>query len=335
MKLGILGGGSWGTALAVLWARNHHPVNLWLRNPDDAAHYQTARRNTKYLPHISFPQSLCVTHDLDKALDESDLICLAIPLQAYREFFHLLKDRLRDHQQLLLLSKGIEVNTLKLPSEIVVDVLGESWRDRTFNLSGPSFAKEVAEGKPTTVVLAGQDDEKLRVLQRVLTCPTFRTYRNLDVVGVELCAALKNVIAIASGMSSGLELGHNTIAGLITRGLAEISRLAVAMGGQRETCAGLAGMGDLILTCTGDLSRNLRVGMALADGDDLDTALQKIGMVAEGVHTCRAAQQLAHKMEVDLPITGVIYKILYQGLSPKQALQALMTRSLKAEIESD
>jgi len=335
MRLGILGGGSWGTALGILWAKKGHPVQLWVRNPENAKKFQENRCNTKYLPDTPFPENLEATNDLEGVIENSQLICLAVPLQAYRSFLRSIADQLADYHQIVILSKGIELETHQLPTQIVLDVLGTEWRNRTYTLSGPSFAKEVAELKPTTVVLAGNNTDRLTTLQKALNCPSFRMYRNRDVTGVELCAALKNVIAIASGMSQGLNLGHNTIAGLITRGLAEISRLAVALGGKQETCAGLAGMGDLILTCTGSLSRNLRVGQALARGENLQTALDNLGMVAEGVQTCRSANQLGKQLGVDLPITNVINRILYEGLSPKDALEALMSRSLKSEHQSE
>lgn len=335
MKLGILGGGSWGTALGILWAQKGHPVQLWVRNAQDAETFEKERRNTKYLPDTPFPDNLTATNDLEGVINNSQLICLAVPLQAYRAFLRKIKDQLADYHQILILSKGIELETHQLPTQIVLDVLGHEWKNRTYTLSGPSFAKEVAELMPTTVVLAGNNTERLTTLQKALNCPTFRMYRNRDVAGVELCAALKNVIAIASGMTQGLNLGSNTMAGLITRGLAEISRLAVALGGKQETCAGLAGMGDLILTCTGSLSRNLRVGQALARGEDLKSALNNLGMVAEGVHTCRSAWQLGRQLGVELPITNVINQILYEDLSPRDALEALMSRSLKSEHHSD
>ena len=331
MRLGICGGGSWGTALAILWSRKGHPVTLWVRNPEDAKRFREENTNAKYLPGIDFPDHLEISNDLERTIRENQLICLAVPLQAYREFLDMAREFLVSDHQLLLLSKGIELRTHLLPTSIVTGMLDESWSARTYTLSGPSFAREVAERKPTTVVLAGQKSERLKTLQKDLNCQTFRMYRNHDVVGIELCGALKNVIAIASGLSLGLDLGHNTIAGLITRGLVEISRLGIKLGAKRETFAGLAGMGDLILTCTGSLSRNLRVGQALARGESLDAALEKLGMVAEGVHTSRSAYQLGRDLDVELPITHAVYSILYESLPPMEALNALMTRRLKSE----
>ena len=318
--------------MAILWARAGHHVTMWVRNPEDAERYQAERRNTRYLSDITFPDNLRVTGDLATTLKENNVISLAVPLQAYRGFLERIKDHVdADRHDLLLLSKGVELDTHLLPTPLVLDVLGESWAANVYTLSGPSFAREVAEDKPTTVVLAGINERRLKKLQEALNCPNFRMYRNHDIVGVELCGALKNVIAIASGLALGLNLGHNSIAGLITRGLSEMARLGVALGAERDTFAGLAGMGDLILTCKGSLSRNLTVGMELAKGHSLETVLKNLGMVAEGVHTCRSARQLAESVGVETPITEVVYRILYQNLSPEKALRALMSRSLKAE----
>lgn len=332
MKLAILGGGSWGTALAILWARHKHEVHLWARNPADVAAFTQAGANTKYLPEAPFPEALTVVGDLEQTIRAHDLLVLSIPLQAYRPFLQQVQPWLNARHRMILTSKGIELGTGMLPQEIVEDVLGAEWSQRAYTLSGPSFAKEVAADKPTTVVLAGPEDDALAALQEALTTPSFRLYRNHDVMGVEICGALKNVIAIASGMVRGLDLGNNTMAGLITRGLHEISRYGVRLGAERETFAGLAGMGDLILTCTGGLSRNLRVGMGLASGKPLEQVLQELGMVAEGVHTCKSVRSKAHELQVELPITEVVYHILYEGLTPQEGLRRLMTRSLKAEV---
>jgi len=330
MKMAILGGGSWGTALAVLWSRNGHQVDLWVRDKALAQQFQAEGRNTKYLSDIPFPAGLTVTTDLAATMARNKVLVLAVPLQAYREFLAAMATHLQDHC-LILVSKGIELGTLLLPSQIVTDVLGESFIDRTFALSGPSFAREVAEDKPTTVVLAGREGPLLMKFQNAFNCPRFRMYRNADIIGVELCGALKNVIAIAAGMVTGMGWGDNTLAGLITRGLSEISRLGVALGARPETFAGLAGMGDLILTCNGKQSRNLQVGMALARGLSLEQALSNLGMVAEGVHTTKSAFQLSQSLGVELPITTMVYRILYEGLTPRLALEKLMARSLKAE----
>ena len=334
MYLGILGAGSWGTAMAILWARHGHKVRLWGRSETTIADYRAAGRNLRFLPDAPFPPGLTLSADLKQTVQDNSLLALAVPLQAYRGLLSGMLPLLTPHHRLILLSKGMELDTHKLPSQIATHVLGPDWADRVFPLSGPSFAKEVAQNQPTTVVLGGRQEQSLRELQNALNCPSFRMYRNLDVVGIELAGALKNVIAIASGITSGLGLGHNTRAGLITRGLSEISRLGVALGARRETFSGLAGLGDLVLTCTGDLSRNLQVGMALGKGDSLERVLNQLGMVAEGVHTCRAAKKLAAELKVEVPITSAVNSILYEGLSPRAALTALMTRSLKPETQA-
>lgn len=333
MQLGILGGGSWGTALAIQWARHGHKVDLWTRS--QAAAFREAGCNTRYLPQIPFPDGLTVCDNLEEVIANNHLLGIAIPVQSYREFLKSIAPLLQPHHRLMLLSKGIEVSTLLLPTQIVHDVLGKEWIARTFVLSGPSFALEVARDLPTTVVLSGPPDDELVVLQQELACPTFRLYRNDDVIGVEICGALKNVIAIGSGMVAGLSLGSNTTAGLITRGLAEMSRMGLTSGAKPDTFAGLAGMGDLILTCTGTLSRNYRVGHALATSNKpLEEILDELGMVAEGVHTARAAHQLAALLKVDMPICNMVYAILYQGMKPMDAVRQLMTRRLRSEAET-
>lgn len=334
MKFGILGAGSWGTALGILWSRYDHEIQLWARDEAHVKDMVATKQNNRYLPNMPFPQKCQAISDLEEVVATNDLLCLAVPVQAYRSFLNRIKPLIRPSHQLVLLSKGIELQSLMLPHQIVQDCLGESFRKRTFALSGPSFAKEVAQDKPTTVVLAGHRSKLLVQLQETFNCPSFRTYRNHDLVGVELGGALKNVIAIAAGMVRGLDLGHNTMAGLITRGLSEIARMGVALGAKRQTFSGLSGMGDLILTCNGDLSRNLRVGMALAKGKTLEDILKELGMVAEGVKTSQAANELAQKHFVEMPIAYCVYKIIHENLDPLFALQQLMSRKLKSELES-
>ncbi len=331
MRTGILGAGSWGTALAILWSRQGQPVVLWGRDAQKMTQYRQAGCNTRYLPETPFPDKLALTDDFEETVAQSTLLALAVPLQTYRRVLTRLRPHLRDDHRLLLLSKGIELETHMLPSEIVRDVLGEPWADRAFTLAGPSFAREVAEDMPTTVVISGRREEDLTLLQGELNGPRFRLYRNLDLVGVEISAGLKNVIAIASGLVKGLDLGDNAQAGLITRGLAEITRLGVKLGARGETFAGLAGMGDLILTCTGKLSRNLRVGLELAKGKTVEKILEDLGMVAEGVHTCRSAVQLSAAAGVELPIAEAVNQIIYQKMSPQKAVHMLLSRSLKEE----
>lgn len=329
MKISVIGGGSWGTSMGILLAKAGRDVVMWGRDPKQMAEMAEHRENRRYLPGATFPESLTVTNSLEEAL-VCPVVMLAIPLQSYRKFLTDNHDHFSD-QELILLSKGMEIDTQMLPTQIVCSVLGASWEEQTFMLSGPSFAKEVAEFKATTVVLAGKNAPRLAELQKLMMCPTFRVYNNADVMGVEIAGALKNVMAIASGIAQAKDLGHNAMAALITRGLVEIARLGESLGAQRETFAGLAGMGDLILTCTGGLSRNLRVGIALGQGKSLDQILSELGMVAEGVHTCRAATSMAKERHIELPITEVVHAILYEGVSPEQGLRELMTRSPKWE----
>jgi glycerol-3-phosphate dehydrogenase (NAD(P)+) len=328
--IGVLGGGSWGSAIALMLARKNQPVLLWLRDAERAEEMARKRMLLRYLPGRSLPESIQVTSRLEEALEASTLL-LTVPLQAYRSTLMTLATSLKQHHELVLLSKGMEVGTLLLPTEIVCSCLGEAWRLRCFTLSGPSFAEEVADGKPTTVVLAGLNHQRLKELQKLLMSDSFRIYGNDDVLGVELAGALKNVMAIAAGIVWGRELGYNALAALITRGLAEIARMGACLGARPETFAGLAGMGDLILTCTGGLSRNLRVGLGLAKNQSLPEIMASLGMVAEGVHTCKSAVAMAEARGVDMPIVQTVGDILYAGLSPQEGLHRLMTRSPKWE----
>jgi glycerol-3-phosphate dehydrogenase (NAD(P)+) len=329
--IGIIGAGSWGTALAIHLSRSGRDVALWGRDGSRLMRFAQERENTRYLPGFTFPESLRVEEDLKRLIATSPILCLAIPLQAYRPFLLEHGHRFSEAQQLVMLSKGMELDTLMLPTQIVMDVLGEAWGERTSMLSGPSFAKEVAAGMPTTVVLSSTLESHIEPLQHYFTSPVFRVYTNSDWIGVELAGALKNVIAIAAGMVSGLNLGHNTMAALLTRALYEISRLGSALGARKRTFSGLAGMGDLILTCTGHLSRNRTIGVMLAQGKGLAEALQELGMVAEGVKTARPAATLGREMGIDLPIINVVDRILNEGLNPEEGLFELMTRKLKSE----
>jgi len=329
-KIGVLGGGSWGSAMALMLARKGQPVVLWLRDAVRAEEMARTRTLLRYLPGRALPEAVEVSSRIEKALEASTLL-MTVPLQAYRSTLLSLAAALEDRHELVLLSKGMEVGTQLLPTEIVCSSLGEAWRQRCFTLSGPSFAEEVADGKPTTVVLAGTSHQRLKDLQRLLMSDSFRIYANDDVLGVELAGALKNVMAIAAGIVWGRELGYNALAALITRGLAEIARMGACLGARTETFSGLAGMGDLILTCTGGLSRNLRVGLGLAKNQPLPEILTSLGMVAEGVHTCKSAVAMALARGVDMPIVQTVGEILYAGLSPQEGLFRLMTRSPKWE----
>jgi glycerol-3-phosphate dehydrogenase (NAD(P)+) len=327
----VLGAGSWGTALAKLLSDQGFETRLWARHPEHAAAIEAERRNEKYLPGFELADSLRATNDLGAALGGATLVLLVIPTHGLREVLPQAAPLLPEDAILLSATKGIEQGTLKLVSEIFEELLPERLHPNLTYLGGPSFAKEVAARLPTAVIVAGKRHEATQAVQGLLTTDRMRAYSTDDVVGVELGGALKNVIAIAAGISDGLGYGHNTRAGLITRGLAEISRLAIARGAHPLTLAGLGGMGDLVLTCTGDLSRNRRVGMELGRGRKLEDILGETSMVAEGVRTAKSAYELAVREDVDMPITHEVYRMLYEGKSPAEVVASLMGRPPRPE----
>ncbi len=331
MKVGVLGGGSWGTALAVHCARAGHEVVVWAREPEVVDGINRERRNPLFLPDVLLPAKVSATGAIGDAVPQAEVVFFVVPVQFARGVLRELKWALGSHAVLLSASKGIEVASLARMDEVVAQELKLD-PERFAVLSGPTFAREVAAGLPAAAVLAGRSPSSLKMLQEAFSTPSFRLYRSADVVGVELAGALKNVIAIAAGMATGLGLGHNALAALLTRGLHEIARLGVRLGGQPETFRGLAGMGDLVLTCTGALSRNRAVGERLGRGETLEQVLAG-REVAEGVPTAKAAAALARKNQVDMPITFAVEAILDQRLAPKEAVTALMTRSLKEELE--
>lgn len=327
MNVAILGAGAWGTALAISMAAKHR-VALWARDAAQAAAIRSHRRNSRYLPEVSLPESVEVTGDLSSALARGDAILIATPTSELREVLGRLT-AMRFERPLIWACKGFERASGKLPHEVVAEVLGE--RAACAALSGPSFALEVAQGLPTALTLAARDAEFAKRMARELHQPTLRVYFNTDLAGVEISGAVKNVIAIAAGISDGLSLGLNARAALITRGLAEISRLGVAMGGRSETFMGLAGAGDLILTCTGELSRNRRVGLLLARGESLDAILKQLGHVAEGVHSAPAIEALAAERGVEMPITRAVCAVLFRGTPPRSAARELLARDPREE----
>lgn len=329
----VLGAGSFGTSLAKLLADQGHETRLWARRAPVAEAIQSNRENQAYLPGFALPGTLECTADLAYALEDAELVLCVVPTHGIRSVLEEAAPLIRDGVPIVSGIKGIENETLMLVSEMFEDVLPEGRHDQLTYLGGPSFAKEVAAGVPTAVCIAGRDEAIVTQAQHAFTTDRFRVYSTEDVVGVELGGALKNVVAIAAGIADGLGFGHNTRAGLITRGLAEISRLAIAKGANPLTLAGLAGMGDLVLTCTGDLSRNRTVGLQLGQGKTLDEVLDSMQMVAEGVRTTKSANALADEMGVDMPITKEVHAMLYEGKPAIEAVGDLMKRPLRAERE--
>jgi glycerol-3-phosphate dehydrogenase (NAD(P)+) len=327
VKVAVLGGGSWGTALAAQLARSGHDVALFLREPALARSINEVRQNPEYLPGITLPP-FAATTELERATAGASAVFVVIPSQFCRSIYTRLRGLVGNEAVLVSATKGIELDTLRRMSEVAAEELpGQPLAV----LSGPSFALEVAQGQPTTVVVASADHGVAEIVQRAVSSRAFRAYSSEDVVGVELAGALKNVIAIAAGIISGLGHGHNTAAALITRGLAEMSRLTVALGGRADTLAGLAGLGDLVLTCTGALSRNRRLGQALGAGRRLDEVVTETHMVAEGVRTTAAACFLAERMGIEMPIAAQMRAVLYEGKPPRDAVDELMLRTLKRE----
>ncbi len=328
MKFAVLGAGAWGTALAVQWSV-HHDVSLWGRNP---AHIQEARHcgeNSRYLPGIALPARLALTDSFEQALDGAELIILAVPTGATRATVARLAQS-ASARPLIWVCKGFELGTRKLPHQIIAEML--PGYAQTGVLSGPSFAEEVALGRPTALTLASLDPIFARTMATALSSSRLRLYANSDLIGVEIGGAIKNVMAIAAGVCDGLALGHNARAALVTRGLAEMTRLGLQLGGHTETFMGLSGLGDLILTTTGDLSRNRQVGLRLARGDSLDKILADLGHVAEGVTTAREVASLAAELKIDMPITRGVCRMLFEGLPAAQAVDALLSREIKAEF---
>jgi glycerol-3-phosphate dehydrogenase (NAD(P)+) len=325
----VLGAGSWGTALAILLARQGHEVRLWGHLREDIEALRRDQANAHYLPGIRFPAGLGCTADLDAALETAGIILLVVPSHAFAAVLGAVKPRLRHGQRLAWATKGLETGSGRFLHEVFADILGRDMAPAL--VSGPTFAREVALGLPTAVTVASPDVPFAERLAHLLSGPDFRAYTSSDVQGVELGGAVKNVMAIAAGISDGLGFGANSRAALITRGLHEIMRLGETLGGQRETFMGLAGVGDLVLTCTDDQSRNRRLGLALGRGQDRDQAIAAIGQAVEGVHTAREVVALARRHGVEMPISEQVCRVLFEGHDPRLAVQELLGRSLKAE----
>jgi glycerol-3-phosphate dehydrogenase (NAD(P)+) len=334
-EIAVIGAGAWGTGLSIALGRKGvHRVRLWALEKDVEESITSRRVNERFLAGYQVPKSVTVTCDLREALHKAEIVVSVMPSQHCRQLCQQMAGRLEAEMLFVSATKGLEEETLLRMTEVMRSVIesGSGFQPRIGALSGPSFAKEVARGDPTALTIASKDAELAETVQREFSDPRFRIYTNSDVIGVELGGALKNTIAIAAGVCDGLGLGHNSAAGLITRGLAEITRLAVACGGRQETMAGLAGLGDLVLTCTGGLSRNRSVGVELGRGRRLKDIIDSMhGMVAEGVFTTHAAVELARAHRVEMPIAAQMDAILHQGKSPKEAIHELMTRSGKSE----
>ncbi|HVG22270.1 MAG TPA: NAD(P)H-dependent glycerol-3-phosphate dehydrogenase [Blastocatellia bacterium] len=330
-RIAVIGAGSWGTALAIVAARNNHDVRLWAREPEVATGVNRAHRNPFYLSSFDLPENIRATTSFEEALAGADFVLVVVPSHAMREVVERMRKHVGAETVLVSATKGVENGTLMRMDEVMTDVLGEGFAQRFVVLSGPSFALEVAGGDPTAIVAASREAQLCERVQRELSSNVFRVYTNDDCIGVELGGAIKNVVAIASGVVRGLGLGTNAVAAIITRGLAEMTRLALAQGARAETMAGLAGLGDLVLTCTGELSRNRHVGVELGRGRKLADIVGEMREVAEGVKTTRAIYELGLRLEIDMPITASIHALLYEDKPALEAANELMGRPLKKE----
>lgn len=333
-RIGAIGAGSWGTTLANLLAEKGHHVDLWVREEDVYKQIKTDRINKTFLPDMKLVPALNPVRTYEEALADKDIAMMVVPSHVFRDVLNNMKPYLRPEIKLIAATKGIENDTLKIMSQVVEDVLPEEYADYFACLAGPSFAREVIVKQPTAVTIACRDPGHAEILQRLFSTEFFRVYSSDDLIGVQLCGALKNVIAIAAGAADGLGFGLNARAALITRGLAEITRLGVAMGANPMTFAGLSGIGDLVLTATGDLSRNRTVGLKIGQGMTIEEITSGMNMVAEGVKTSVSSYELAKKTGIEMPIINQVYEILYQGKDPKKAVKELMTRELKKELEN-
>ena len=331
MNTSVIGAGSWGSSFARYLGSIGLPTMLWIREQDIYTQALTTRENSTFLPGFRFPEPVRFTDDLRESAGFGDVVFIAVPSQFCRAVYARIAPVLRRDQIVVSLTKGFDMKTLMRMSQVMEEVFRPHVRPRLAVLSGPSFAKEVAAGHPTALVIASRDPAAAREVQHLISSLTIRAYTSSDVTGVEVAGALKNVVAIAAGIADALKFGLNTRAALITRGLVEITSLGMALGARRETFSGLAGIGDLVLTCTGELSRNHRVGHELGKGRTLREILAGMKMVAEGVHTTVAARRISRALGVEMPISEQIYQALYRGKAPKKAVEDLMSRALKAE----
>ncbi len=332
MKVAVIGGGTWGSAFALHLGRLKIETRLWIREQDVYEEALRYRENKTFLPGFTLPASVSFFHDMKEAVQCSKIAFIAVPSKFCRQVYEQLAPGLSSNHIIVSMTKGIEEGSLKRMSEVMEEIFNPFITPRIAVLSGPSFAKEVAEGHPTAVVLASRDQKMAKRIQHLISSPTFRPYTSDDVIGVELAGAAKNVIAIAAGISDAFQLGSNSVAALVTRGIAEMARLGIKLGARLETFAGLAGIGDLVLTCTGQLSRNHYVGYELGKGKSLDKIVSARKTVAEGITTALSVHQLAKREKVEMPICEQIYQVLHRKKAPRAALQTLMSRKLKSEF---
>lgn len=330
--IAVLGAGSWGTALAIQFARASRPTVLWGRDPLHLANLERERRNSRYLPEAPFPSALSIEPDLAAALRHSHDVLFAVPSHGLRETLSAAAPHLARGARVAWATKGFELASGLLPHEVARQVLGEHVPLAV--ISGPTFAREVGAGLPTAMTVASKDAEFAAALAQSLSGLNFRAYTSTDIVGVEVGGATKNVMAIGAGISDGLGFGANTRIALITRGLVEMTRLGIALGARKDTFMGLAGLGDLVLTCTDNQSRNRRFGLELASGKEAAAAQRSIGQVVEGVLAARAVREVANRLKVEMPISEQIYRVIYEGVAPKDAVKELMSRALKPEISA-
>jgi glycerol-3-phosphate dehydrogenase (NAD(P)+) len=331
MKVAVIGGGSWGSAFALHLGRNDIETRLWIREKDICESAIRHRENKTFLPHAIFPSSVTFHNTIAQAAESTQVVFIAVPSQFCRSVYSMLLPHIGSDHIIVSMTKGIEEDSLRRMSEVMAEVFSSRITPKIVTLSGPSFAKEVAEAHPTAVVVASEDRNAAEAVQVIISGPYFRAYTSDDVLGVELAGSLKNVIAIAAGISDGLQFGDNSRAALITRGLAEITRLGLKLGAKQETFAGLAGVGDLVLTCTGQLSRNHYVGNEIGRGKKLNEIVSQMKMIAEGVKTALTGRHLALRENVEMPIFEQAYLVLYKNKDPRTALQDLMSRKLKTE----
>lgn len=334
-RLAIIGAGSWGTALAIVLAPRFPEARLWVYEQDLADRMRQTRENDLYLPGYQLPGHIDITHDLEHALAHAEIVLSVVPSHLVRALYVQMKPFLTPSMLFVSATKGLENGTLLRMSEVIAEVIGEALGNgfvpRIAVISGPTFAREVARFEPTALVCASTDQTVAEQVQADFSGPTFRLYSSTDPIGVEIGGSIKNVVAIGAGVLHGMNLGYNATAALITRGLAEMTRLAVAMGGKPLTLAGLAGLGDLVLTCTGELSRNRTVGVELAHGRRLEEIVGSMKMVAEGIKTTSVAVELAKRLSVEMPIAEQMFRMLHSGTAPREAIRRLMERSLKGE----